>query len=316
MRDADQLAAADYPPDYPFAPQTVAGGQPAAVPPPLRQAASAAAIDVQEQAALRTALGIGLVIVCSLTNLVMVPLVDGLDMPIIVVGLVYGVLLAQVSMLSLWTVWSERPVWLRVVLGTLLAEILLACFLMGIAMNNPADFHDIARVMMCSLPLVLLCVQAPLWALRIYAGWRIAPAHGISQPQPLSIGQILLATATVAGAVSLVRLASDEPAFYESAWIAWVVAAPSIAGVSLITLPVALYLVLRWERTTSGLFLLWGYATAAIIVVIIVAPLAFGAPIRGEQAVGLFVALYTFAGLLWLLLRVVRAWGYRLVTRG
>ncbi len=307
LPDADQVAPAEYPPGYPFAPQSrsdraAAGEFPAQAELPVGYANTNA-----------IAIAVVALVGCGMLNLLMIPVVEGLDGPAPLVGLVYAFLLAQLAGHSLWTVFSERPLWLRVLWGTVVLEVLLLCAIIGASFTAPSDFGDVARVMFCSLPLVTLCAQAPLWALRIYAQWRMTAADGSPEPppRPLSIRDILWATGVVAVAISLVRVASDSPDFHEVAWLGWAVAAPSIAAASLLSLPLALFLVLRGERPVAGLFLLWGYATFALAILIVGVAL-FGGRIRGEELMGLAFTLYGFASLLWSLLYLIRACNYRL----
>src|SRR5687768_7125276 len=110
LPDADQVAPAEFPPGYPFAPQAArkppAAGEPAAserLSSPLAKAAA----------------GFGLVGGCAMVNLIMPPMVEGIDLPEPLVGLVGAVLFVQLAGQSLWIVWSGRPIWQRIVLGTL-----------------------------------------------------------------------------------------------------------------------------------------------------------------------------------------------------
>ena len=321
LRDADQIAPADYPPGYPLAPQPTAQAAPptsASPAAPLSQpaVASPAAANVKPWPALAA----GFIAVCCMNNLMAGPLIDAFHEPPSLIGFVFGMLLTQIAALSLWTVWSERPVWQRQLCGMLLAEVLLAFFLVGIGSTAPgprSNFVEVARAMACSLPLILLAVQMPLWALRIYAGWRIVlPASDAQPPGHLSIRDILQATVVVAVAVSLLRLASDDPEFFEVAWIAWAVALPCIAAASLLALPEALFIVLRWERPIHGLYAIWAYATVAIFIVLVIGATFFRVRIPGEEVIVTFVTIYVLAGFWWILLRVVRSGDYRLVTGG
>lgn len=311
LPDSDQIARSEYPPDYPFAPSKPWKPAAAKVPAP-GEPAFPDLVGESDHSLPWPLMAGGLVVACGLVNLLMAPIVEVFDAPAPLVGLVYAVLLTQLAGHSLWTVWSKRPLWQRVLIGTLVLEALWACFVLGIAMSEPGPPDGEAiRLTACSMPLVTLCVAAPLWALRIYAQWQIVPSGGLPLDQPLSIRGILGATLVVAVAVSLVRLASDDPEYYDVAWIGWTIAAPSIAGASLLSLPPALYMVLRGERPVAGLFLLWGYATAAIVLLVFGIAL-FGGRLRGEELFAIAFSIYGFASLVWLLLLAVRSCGYRL----
>jgi hypothetical protein len=256
---------------------------------------------------------------CCFVNLGLAPLIEALDEPLLLIGMAYGTLGAELAVVSLWTVWSERHLWQRLLVGSLAAEALAACFVGGIGLSRPrpSDYADVVRAILCSVPLVLLAIQGPLWALRTYAGWRITitGSSGLSR-RPLSIGDLLWCMVAVAGAISLARLASSDPQYFDFAWVAWAVALPSLALVSLLCLPPAVFLALRIERPLIGLWGVWGYATVALLAALMVIGAFTGDIPDGELIALWFISAYSFAAILWGALRLVRSWEYRLAIRG
>jgi hypothetical protein len=307
-----------YPPEYPFAPKYSEGHPPK----------SALSIDdleadlVRDKGSLLQPFHWGwfaaVVVACGFLNLILAPIVEAFHVPPLLVAAAYAVLVSELAAQSIWIVWSERRLWQRLTVGTLAGQFLLLCFLAGIGVSGPgsSNFEEIVRVAVCSLPLVMLCVQAPLWALRIYARWRIVPVPWADVPpqRPLAIGDIIAATAVVAVALALLRLASSDPEFYEVAWIGWAIAAPSIAAISLLSVPLAMYLVLARRRPLVGLFVWWGLATALVASALVVVAAVSRQPLRGEERLLLFITVYGAGGLLWLPLWAASICNYRLST--
>jgi hypothetical protein len=309
-------ASVVYPPDYPFAPQ-YPQGRPPKSPLAIKDIEAPIVSDNKAQTRpFRWGIFAIAVAVCGFLNLSLAPVVENFDMPVVLIAVAYAALLSQLAAQSLWIVWSERPLWQRLVAGTLAGQMLLACFLAGIWMSEPrpSDFAEMVRVAVCSLPLVMLCVQAPLWALRIYTRWRIVPMHetNLLPERPLAIGDIIAATSVVALALALVRLASSDPEFYEEAWLGWTIAAPSIAGVSLLSLPPAMYLVLVRRWPFVGLLVWLGIATLVVVIALAVVAVIGGQQLRSEESTLLFFTVCGAGALSWVPLWATLACGYRL----
>jgi len=66
------------------------------------------------------------------------------------------------------------------------------------------------RLILC-IPLAYLAVQAPLWIMSLWFGWRIYNPASIRSPgRGLSVSDLMLATAFVAGAMACFQLASSQ----------------------------------------------------------------------------------------------------------
>lgn len=310
------VASIVYPPDYPFAPQYALGCTPKPSLSPNDVEATLFSDSPAQASPFRWGTFALAVAVCGLLNLGLAPVVEAFDTPTVLIAVAYAVLLSQLAAQSLWIVWSERPLWQRLVAGTLAGHLLLTCFLAGIWMSEPrpSDFAEMVRAAVCSLPLAMLCVQAPLWALRIYARWRIVPSHetNLLPERSLAIGDMIAATSVVALALALIRLASSHPEFHEVAWIGWLIAAPSIAGISLLGLTPAIYLVLVRRRPFVGLFLWWGLATLVVVIALVLVAVIGRQQLRGEESLLLFLTVNGAGALSWVPLWATLARGYRM----
>jgi hypothetical protein len=312
--DRPQFTPAVYPPDYPFAPQYAPGHDPQACRTQDIAIAAHLADAPHRQQTLYVWTAIALVGSCFV-NLVLAAMV-GPSEPIPLMAALFAALLSQLALQSLWIVFSPRPLWQRQLAGILLGWLLLGAFLMGIGLGNqPADLPEVARIFLCSVPLVMLSVQTPLWGLRIYARWQVVPTtRPAAMDRPLTIGDMIAATLAVAIAFGFIRLASDEPGFYQVAWIGWLIAVPSIAGIALVSLAPLVYLVLRPNAWPVGGFLAWcGEMTILLTAAAILIAMLGGRP-DAEGIVLLFLSTFGAGTATWLGLWGLRTCGYRLVT--
>lgn len=307
---------AEYPPGYAFAPQYQAEHQrekicndPSELPPiPNNVPLGKLTLDTAVFAAF---------VVGCLVNLVLGAMV-GPGEPALLLGVSIAALLSQLALVSLGIVWGSRPHWQRQVAGTVSGWLLISSLVVGFKVGNTAtDFFEQARIAICCLPLIMLSAQVPLWALRTYFRWRILPKDRPAVPdRPLTIGDVIAATIVVALAFGFIRLASDDPDFYRVAWIGWLIAIPSIAAVSLVSLPPLLYLMLRRNAWPVGGFLAWcGYMTVLLTIYAIIISL-FVTRWTSEGVLVLFLATLGAGTLTWLACCGLRACGYRLVIGG
>jgi hypothetical protein len=296
--------AAEYPPDYPFAPQYQTPRPPehlalhgVEIPPIPHEAPS-------HNQFLFPWFAAGLGGSCCFNFLV--GTMVGPSEPILLMAALFAAVLAQLALQSTWIVWSPRPLWQRQLVGVIAGWMLLGAFLVGLP--------ELVRAFLCSVPLVMVSAQIPLWALRTYLGWRILSVdEPVSIDRPLTIGDMIAATVVVAIAFGFIRLASDDAEFYAIAWIGWLIAVPSIGAASLASLPPLLFLVLRDRAWPLGGFFAWcGYATLILTVCAIVISILSRRP-DPEGIMLLYLAPLGAGTLTWLALWGLRACGYRLV---
>ncbi len=306
--------AAEYPPDYPFAPQYKVQHQPENLAPfsidipPIPKAA------LPHNSVLYPWIAAA-VVGSSLFNFIIGILV-GPSEPVLLMAALMSALFSQLALQSVWIVWSPHPLWLRQIVGVTAGWLLMGAFLLGLRVNESSngDFPEIVRAFLCSIPLIMLSAQIPLWGLRTYLRWRILPTNKSTVPErPLTIGDMIAATLVVALAFGFIRLASDDPQFYEIAWIGWLIAIPSIAAISLVSLPPLLFLMLRhYDWPVVGFFAWCGYATLLLSVAAVIITFLSGR-VDAEGIMLLLLAPLGAGTATWLALWGLRAIGYRLV---
>ena len=307
---SDPIAApqSDYPDGYPYAPR-----EPGMVVPASIQIASRS----QDWSVLDPPLGEILLLAAGCTfNFLIVPLVTSFGSPSPspppLIGVMYGVFAGQLGGLSIWLVWSRGGLVKRLAIYCLLMYGLLLCFLVGVLVGEPTSARHVARATAFGLPLVSLSVQLPLWLLRSYLGWEIAEGDDSGVPhsrRALSIGDMLAGTTLAAIAISLVRFASIAPGYPNmSNWIGWLVAVPSIAGISLVSLPPIILCTLWLKDWKTGLWFLMAYSAAATVVTVIVI-LRIDRPsvLTARELVEVVALIITFAATLFGTLLLARA---------
>jgi hypothetical protein len=132
-------------------------------------------------------------------------------------------------LISLYLTWSPGRFWLRLLFYWLIIGLLVCLYQVGgfgnelfAAILRPAAdpyssfFSDESAfsttlASLCSLPMLMLMTQLPFWSLRMLLGCRLEKNVGncqtLNQPlQGFSIFDLMLATALVAGSLSLLQL--------------------------------------------------------------------------------------------------------------
>ena len=234
------------------------------------------------------------------------------------IGLILGIAWSELAVLCAVLVFGEQRFWPRFFAVWAIGYGLALAFVIGIAMSDHyAPIGEIASVLACGLPLGALAAQSPLWAARIYLGWRVARPGHLQPPRPLSIGDIFGGTAIVAatvGAAKVVPIITESPA--ADYWIGWAFAGGLIALAGTIGVLPAMYLTFRRERAADGCIVLVIYAFVAGLVMLAIISAVSGSGPPSEVIVVLLVLLETFALCLWACGRLLRARGYRLILPG
>src|SRR4030095_7570455 len=102
----------------------------------------------------------------------------GNDAIVFIGGAALGLFPAQAGVLTLWLVWGRGPFLRRLAVHWLAVLALYVAWALGFAMAFGADapareLPAIWGAVLCSLPLVSLAAQLPLWPLRTHLGWRV-----------------------------------------------------------------------------------------------------------------------------------------------
>lgn len=303
-----QTPDAKLPPAYPYA-------QRPALPPPAKPPLPD---DWPVQVVMRLPVALSLLYLGCLAfnGLAAVAIAQLRPEPIALVAMVFGVFWGQLAGLCGVIVFGEFRFWLRLLVVWALGCSLGLSFMTGFILIEgwPGDLGKVLRVILCGLPMVALATQLPLWAARFYLGWRIVrPTDNFQSPQPLSIGDIFNGTAVAALTVGAARFVPHDGFSDVAFWTGWAIAVPSIAGISLISVLPALYLVLRLQQIAIGCIALPVYAlVAAVVTLIVIGVVSQRAP--DDEAIVVFpVMLLTYAAMLLGLLGLMRWRGYRLV---
>jgi len=148
-------------------------------------------------------------------------------------------------------------------------------------------------------------------------GWEIVENHGavvMDSGRALSIGDMLAGTTLAAIAISAVRFASIAPGYPNmSNWIGWAIAVPSIAGISLVSLPPIILCTLWLKHWKTGLWLLMAYSAAATVVtVIVIWQINRPSILTARELVAVVALIVAFAATLFGTLLLVRARGVKL----
>jgi hypothetical protein len=257
-----------------------------------------------------------------------------------------GLFPAQLGALTLWLVWGPGSFLRRLAVHWIAALALFAAWALGIAVaiggDGPArELPSIWGAVCCSLPIVSLAAQLPLWPLRTHLGWRVdrlreeasadprldrslaLPSPPDATRQPLAIRDILTGTVVTAVALAGIRAVAAltdarqaggqvDPGF----WLGWGLAVLIIAAVSLLGFLPALCLLLRGDEPAPRVALWLAYVAVVALVTIVVVAGLVGAGPNAEPFVGLFCLLASFALALVVPLLLARSLGWRLVLPG
>ena len=190
------------------------------------------------------ALAVTALVLCSLFNLAAVPYgLSGFanSFPgtlLFFAGL--GILAGQIGALSLLLVWGKGPFLARLAIVWAAGGWLYFCWFVGLlfALDNSIVLGIVllrARQILAVLPSISLAAQFPHWILRTYFGWRLEAseqADEASRRAPLSIRDILVGTAVVAGTVGATKLGAGDPREVGSFWLEWAIGTGVTAVVS------------------------------------------------------------------------------------
>ena len=255
-------------------------------------------------------IGVGLVFVLANSAL---PLIERIDDDSFLVFWCVGVILAEGFVLAAWLVWGDGPFFQRLFIHWIAAAVLgVASFLGAVAVEGfrDGDIRDMLEVIPFSLPLFSLAIQLPLWIARYYCGWRLVDS--CADPvaaKPMGTRDLMLGTVIVAVSLALARLAEGMDDNSEG-WLVWAILAPSVAGISLVSvLPVAVWL-LRMQNPVIGLICIPLQTMLAIFVTITI--IAMNERIRAQEVFFIATIICGFAAALTAAALAARVAGFRL----
>jgi hypothetical protein len=235
-----------------------------------------------------------------------------------------GAILAQGSLLAIALVFARGAFWRRLAFCSCLIVAFWFFWALGFSWtsfrNGSRSILSGIRVAAFSLPLAFLAIQAPLWWLRVYRGWQLVhESNRLRTERPSSILDYLIGTGIVAVSLSLARIAPGRDFNSAQYWAGWSVYFGSAAAISLISLPLALWLILEWRRWRIGFALLVFYGGAATVIVMATIRLAMRLrqPNSGGMdlwdATGIVTTFVAFTAMLGMGLMLMRSRGSTLL---
>jgi hypothetical protein len=228
-----------------------------------------------------------------------------------------GILGSEIALACVALVWGQGRF-----IGRLLAVWFVGLIGLGAwgvnLMDRPPETigFQTARAAFAAMPSIVLAIQAPLWPLRLYLGWRVVHRSSATASEaPLSIRDILIGTAISAVSLSLLRLAVFPGQSLDAEfWLTCGVAGLCLAASGLFAIAPLVFLALYFRGMLMAALASATYAVmaglGAILILVAFAPDLLNAP---EV---LFAVLLFVSGPLALLapLFLARLAGYRLVT--
>lgn len=219
----------------------------------------------------------------------------------LVAAVVSGIVLAQFGLFAVWAVLGSAPWFVRqpaAMVG------IMASFI-ALMFGARADVKD-GLNMALSLPLIFLCLQAPLWGLRLIWGWQLIPiggagATGLADARRFSLAQLFAAITAAAIAMSLARAAGFEslPVAVAAAVFGLVVVIPCVGSA------------LAARYLTNGTFWILAYAVVATMAVIVLFTSINGAP-TGDTLITTELFSISVIGTMHAILAAVRLAGFDL----
>lgn len=241
---------------------------------------------------------------------------DRADLPYLMFVLA-GCVAAQAPLLSAWLVWGNGPLWRRLAFHFSVAGVLATFGLIGmLPVVYPSEGVQGPLMVGLSLPTVSVAVSAPLWAMRVFFGWRIVREEQMAVPDVrITIVEFFIGMTIVAVALTIARLGmevGDLPR-PEEYWVAiGAISGAAMAAAALLELP-GVWIAMRLRPAASAL------AVGAIMSLPWLVIVIFWTVAEGRIPDGRFVAAgflllqsfgFTTAAAFW----IARAAGYRLVT--
>ena len=260
---------------------------------------------------------IGVAAVFVAANLFLTPLIEVFDDDLPGAVLSFGnagIVFAECFVLAAWLAWGGGSFLWRLAIHWTAALALGGVSLIGAMVTAGAsggDIRDVLEVVPFSLPLFSLAIQLPLWIARFYFGWRLVDRCSDAEPvRPLGTRDFMLGTVIVAVSLALARLAEGMDRNSDG-WVAWAILAPSLAGISLVSvLPVAVWM-LRMKSPAIGLICIPIQTMIAIVVTVTI--IAMNEPrVRLEEVIIISIIVASFAAALTAAALAARAAGFRL----
>ena len=252
---------------------------------------------------------LGILTLCYLlTDLLTVSLIERSD-SIPFVAIIVGIILSQYGLLATWAVLGPGPWYVRQPVAMFGALLSLGAVAAGAGAGAGVE-REFVRIAL-SLPLIVLCFEAPLWCFRLVWGWRIVPisdpsVNTIVNARRFSLGQLFAATTMIATALALARAGQDVQEVLP--------VAIGAAVLGLLAVAPCVWSALGARSAAVGTFLALAYAVGGVIALMSVVASFAGTP-DGNAFISLEAFSVSMIGTMHGILLVFRASGF-ILRRG
>lgn len=195
-----------------------------------------------------------------------------------------GAMPAQLGLLAIWGALGPGKGWRRMLHCMAVGAFWILAWAGGYFLFTDRSVYFNRAVLSPAfcLPLVLIAAQLPLWALRVFARWRLAREVGaaFSPPPQMSIAGILVATTVVGASLASARFGAHLWGADTSSswWLGLGIACAFSAGLSLTILAPVCYLGLRMRPAPLGILLSLLFLLLVIAVAVAIAYRVMGSP--------------------------------------
>ncbi len=260
-----------------------------------------------------------LVPVFAVVNVIAAAIVPHAREPVLP-GIMLGVLAGESGLIAIWAVIGPQPWMSRFLITQGLAIGLYLAFLFGLTIAGHGPPAKVIVVAVLVFPLVLLCVQLPVWIAKIAMGWRLVgagsedPAPSMS-PRQFGIEHLLGATTVVAVAMGLASLGLQilsETGGTTGAWtdLLWTCLGLSLWG-AFAMLP-CIWAALVARNRAVGAVIIGVYTVLPMVTLFVLSPFS-GPPMSLGRF--LFLQIFHAATMLVLMggLHYAKFWGFELL---
>lgn len=238
----------------------------------------------------------------------------------------FGTMAGGAGLAAIFGAIGPGAVWVRQLVGLVMAVILLASWLVGAALAGERFDDDILVPALC-LPALYLAAQAPLLVAWLVFGWQIklVGLPEAAQRAPVTIRGMMIATAVVAISLALARAATAYVFAVPEFWGVLAIAAASTFGLSLAATVPTPFLMLRMHNIRRAIIIQAGFVVFVAVVPWIVmwivdsiVPGPGGARVRFRvwDLTGLTMTIVACGVTLSAALLSMRSLGFRLTRRG
>jgi hypothetical protein len=239
-----------------------------------------------------------IVVLLGVADVAVCPLMKAIrpqDVLSVIVYSSFGMILAQAGLLTCGLVFARGHFGLRMLVHWFLAAVLVSLWAVGLIASESRHVSRVGSefwTALCSLPALSLGLQLPLWGARCGLGWNWdTTAARETSAWRMSISELFIATAVVAGTLAVSRLSPDS----ENQWVTVGLFAAGGIGASLIgVVPLVGIFQLRWPLWTR-----WGIALGTAFVLtsislVIPASGLFRINLQLQAVIGLYAVVFWY----------------------